>query len=103
MTLLGFIIQIGMAGYLVYLGYNVQYHDYYIFLAAPLVFMLGQWMRKLSSKSHKRPPRSFFQLISDLISGYIIGLVATALLFGLGFAVMHVLAKRPPPGIGRYD
>ena len=101
MTLLGFILQLGTAAYMVYLGYTFQYENYYIFLAAPLVFMLGQWMRRLSSRSNtRRQRRSFFQVISDLISGYIVGLVAVAVLFGIGYATMHVLDKRPPPGTG---
>ena len=101
MTLLGFILQIGTAAYMVYLGYTVQYENYYIFLAAPLVMMLGQWMRKLSSRANsRRPRRSFFQVIGDIISGYIVGLVAVAVFFAIGYATMHVLAKRPPPGTG---
>ncbi len=101
MTLLGFILQIGTAAYMVYLGYTVQYQDYYIFLAAPLVMMLGQWMRRLSSRSNtRRHSKSFFQIIGDLISGYIVGLVAVAVFFAIGYATMHVLDKRPPPGTG---
>jgi len=99
-TLLGFLLQGATAAYLVYLGYHVQYEMYYVFLAAPLVFMLGQWMRRLSSRSSRRS-RNLFQMIGDLISGYIIWLVATAILFAVGYAALHVLNQRPPEGAGR--
>jgi len=100
MTLLGYLLQLGIAGFLVYLG-NTEQLNYIYLLVAPVGFMIGRWMTKLSSRSTK-PHRSFFQFIGDLISAYVIGLVATALLFGLGFALLHILNLRPPPGIGRY-
>jgi len=100
MTLVGLILQLGTAGYLVYLGYTVQYEMYYVFLAAPLVFMVGQWMRRMSSRSSRRS-RGLFQMLGDLISGYIVGLVATAILFAVGYAALHVLNQRPPEGAGR--
>ena len=76
--------------------------NYYILLISPLGFIIGGMMRK-SSGSSSNAKGGFFERISGFFTSYIIYLVIAALCFGAGYAIMHVLDKRPPEGIGRYQ
>ena len=101
MTMMGFLLQIATAGALGYIGYYQYWEFYPYFFLAPLALMLGQWMRRHSSRSSKKK-RGFFQSIGDLFSGYFFGLVATAIFLGIGFGLLHILEMRPPEGAGRF-
>ena len=99
MGILGFLIQLATAAYLGYLGYTVQL-NYILILISPLGFIIGSVMRKSANRSSKSGG-GFFTFLTDLLSGYVVGLVIAAACWGAGYGLMHVLGMRPPPGTGR--
>lgn len=99
MKLLGFFIQLGTAGLAAYMGYIFQLNFIYLLLC-PFGFIFGQLMRHSSGRSKRR--EKGLSAISAFISGYLVGLVAVAIFFGIGFGVMHILELRPAEGVGRY-
>jgi hypothetical protein len=99
MGILGFFIQLGTAGFAVYLGYTFQLNYIYLLLC-PFGFIFGQLMRHSTGRSKRR--EKGLSAISAFISGYFVGLVAVAIFFGIGFGLMHILDMRPEEGVGRY-
>jgi hypothetical protein len=106
MALVGFLLQMATVALMGYLGYTFQLEElgemhYIIFAASPLGFIIGHLMRK-SSRRSTPTPGGFMEKVSAFVSSYLVCLILSALCFGAGFALMHILEQRPPPGIGRY-
>ena len=106
MAFVGFLLQLATVILMGYLGYTFQLEDlsemhYIIFAISPLGFIIGHLMRK-SAKRSSPMPGGFFEKLSAFVSAYFVCLIISALCFGAGFAIMHILEKRPPPGTGRY-
>ena len=100
MGFIGFMVQLAVAGLVLYMGYTVQLY-WPILLLCPFGFMLGQFMRT-SAKSRADRQIKFTQKVSNFLTAYVVFLVLTAVVFGVGFALLNVLEKRPPPGTGTW-
>ncbi len=101
MGFLGFLLQLAIAGYVAYMGYNFEVH--YLFLAlAPLGFMIGHMVRKTNSKQRFWGGNGS-NVLGGIFKSYLVGAVLTVIFFGLGYGIFHILELRPPPEIGRYD
>lgn len=102
MSFLGFLVQLATALYLVYSGYGYQGSSMElngaIVLVCPLLFMFGSAVRH-NAKSSGRA--GFIGAIKMIVSGYILGLVLSAVFFGLGMGLMHILELSPEEGSGR--
>ena len=100
MGLLGFLLQLGTALYVMYLGYNFEINYVYL-LVAPLGFLFGHMVRK-SNHSLSYWAGKGGGVLSGIIKSYLTGLVLTAIFFGLGYGIMHVMMFEPAEGVGRY-
>lgn len=106
MAIVGFLLQMATVILMGYLGYTFQLEElnevhYVIFGLSPLGLIIGHLMRK-SARRSTPTPGGFFDKISAFVSSYLVCLGICALCFAAGFAIVHILDKRPPPGIGRY-
>ena len=103
MSFLGFIVQSMIALFLVYKGYYYEQSSMEmtgaLILACPILFMIGSAIRH-NAKSKNR--LGFFGAIKLVIVSYGTGLVLSAIFFGIGIGLQHLLELRPPPGTGRY-
>lgn len=99
MGIIGFLVQVMVAGFVGYLGYSHQI-SYEVLAACPLGFMFGTFLQR-SGRSSGRGGSGFFATIGNLIASYIIFLIFTAICFGVGWAAVNVLELRPPEGAGR--
>ncbi|MEX0329819.1 MAG: hypothetical protein AB3N64_00215 [Puniceicoccaceae bacterium] len=100
MGILGFLVQVGTACWVVYLGYVFDL-NFIILLLAPLGFIFGHVIKTNARSSSKKNERGF-NAISGFFSGYFVGLVAVAIFFGIGYGLFHILEMRPAEGVGRY-
>jgi hypothetical protein len=102
MSFLGFLVQFATALYLIYSGYGYQHASMElngaIVLLCPLLFMFGSAVRHNAKTSGRA---GFLGAIKMILTGYIMGLILSAVFFGLGMGLMHVLELSPEPGSGR--
>ncbi len=103
MKFLGFVVHLIIALMLVYKGYYYQETSIEmngaLILAAPILFMIASAIRHNSKSKSKL---GFLGSIKLVISSYGTGLVISAIYFGVGMGLQHLLELRPPPGTGRY-
>jgi hypothetical protein len=101
MGLLGFLLQLAIALYVGVMGFNFEVH--YLFLAlAPLGLMVGHMIRKTNSKQRFWGGGGT-DVITGIFKSYLIGALLTAIFFGVGYGIYHILELRPEDEIGRYD
>lgn len=93
MTLLGTLINLIVIGFTFSLGYTGD-ERYFLLLFTPIVFMLGHGTRQ-SAKSAHFFGGTGFGLIKAMISTYLMGLILSAICYGLGYGVMEILKFRP--------
>lgn len=102
MPFLGFLVQLATALYLIYLGHGYQNASMEfngaVVLLSPLLFMFGSAVRHNAKTSGRA---GFIGAIKMIVSGYILGLVLSAVFFGLGMGLMHILELSPEAGSGR--
>ncbi len=95
-------MQFATALYLIYSGYGYQHASMElngaIVLLCPLLFMFGSAVRHNAKTSGRA---GFLGAIKMILTGYIMGLILSAVFFGLGMGLMHVLELSPEPGSGR--
>lgn len=84
------------------MGYNFEVHPLFLGLA-PLGLMVGHMVRKTNSKQRFWGNHNGNGVLSGIFKSYLIAAVITALCFGLGYMIFHILELRPPEDIGRYD
>jgi hypothetical protein len=100
MGFVGLLLQLSIAGLVGYMGYTFQL-NFAVLLICPLGLIIGQLMRTRSRSSGRR--ERGMNAISAFIAGYLTGLVAVAIFFGVGYGLMHILDLRPAEGVGRYQ
>ena len=100
MGFFGFLLQLLTAIWVVYLGFVFDL-NYIILALAPFGFIFGHLIKTNARSSSKRRERGF-NAITSFFSGYLVGLIAVAILFGVGYGLFHILEMRPPEGTGRY-
>lgn len=101
MGLLGLFLQLAILLYITLMGYNFELHWLFLGLA-PLGLMVGQMIRKTNSKQRFWGGNGG-GVLAGIFKTYCIAALITAIFFGLGYGIYHILELRPEEDIGRYD
>ena len=99
MGFLGTLLNIIIAVWIMYFGFNGEFVLLYLSLA-PIGFMLGHILRKRSKTSSiwRTEHRNIFVA---LVTQYIIGVILVAVFYGIGVGMEILYELRLPEGSGR--
>lgn len=101
MGFLGILLQLAIGLYVILMGYNFEVHWLFLVLA-PLGIMVGHMVQKTNSKQRFWGGNGS-GVLGGIFKSYMVAALITAICFGLGYGIYHILELRPPDEIGRYD
>ena len=93
MEFLGVLIYLACMGASLYLGYEADFQIIFLLLL-PIGFMIGRVILQ-GSRSATIFRSTGFGIVLEIIGFYLVGLVLTAVFFGIGYGIMEILKLSP--------
>ena len=93
MGFLGVLVYIAAMAFALIMGYEANFQIIFLLLL-PIGFMIGRIVIKGSNSSTIFQSQGF-GIVMEIVGFYLVGLILTAVFFGIGYGVMQVLKLSP--------